>query len=311
MSTNKINLLLWTVAIILGGGVIIYLIWMIDWSLLTQLTIFEHAILLFSTLLLIGLHALGAVALLWGLNYRAKVSSVLSAIFAASAVGLVGDPKLGVPARLAYYKLLMNVPIRAGTAATIIESLIWLLLMGIIVAIPGTMTQDYSTVLSIFALIIVVCVIALIILGPEAVDRLWLVGSILRKIKPVRNFIFDVRTAILSIKAGWLFVAFGWLTLTYLVDVWSVWFLAKGVGSDLEPIDIGHAIVISYLAGAASLVPLGLGVRDIAFAKLLENAGSTHEISALIVLYHRTLRTVVPLLLGFVISLFIARRKSS
>lgn len=106
----------------------------------------------------------------------------------------------------------------------------------------------------------------------------------------------------------WLAVATGWLALTYLVDVWTVWFLAQALGAPLPPVAIGHAIVISYLAGAASLLPLGLGVRDAAFALLLEQSGAPTDTAALVALLHRTLRTLLPLVLGLGVSLVVLRR---
>ncbi|WOH48819.1 lysylphosphatidylglycerol synthase domain-containing protein [Bradyrhizobium sp. sBnM-33] len=308
MSPPTRRLLLWSATLVLGVAVCTYLGWRVEWSAFARLTLTQLSILLISTLVLIGLHALGAAALLRGLGFRTGLRPVLTAMLAASTVSLAGDPKLGVPARLALYRLLAGVPLRIGTTATLVESLLWMLLMGAIVAVPGPLAAGYALPLSLFAAATVAGAIALVAFGPGLFERLWLLGPLLRRLGAVRRFVLDVRKAILGISPFWLAIATLWLAMTYLVDVWSIWFLADALGTALHPIAVSHAIVISYLAGAASLLPLGLGVRDGAFALLLERAGAPADVAALIALLHRTLRTVLPLVLGFIVSLAILRR---
>ncbi|MCZ8106033.1 MAG: lysylphosphatidylglycerol synthase transmembrane domain-containing protein [Burkholderiales bacterium] len=308
MSARARNGLLWGAALILGFSVCIFLATRVEWQALQRLAPLQLVALIASTLVLVALHAIGAAALLRGLGYQAGMWRVLAAMLAASTIGLAGDPKLGIPARLAFYRLLAGIPIRIGTAATAIESLLWLLLMGAIVAIPGPLAADYALPLSLIAVSTVFGVIALVAFGPALFERLWLVGPLLRRLGPMRQFVIDVRGAIFGVRPLWLAAATGWLALTYLVDVWSVWFLAQALGAQLPPVAVGHAIVMSYLAGAASLLPLGLGVRDATFAFLLEQSGATADAAALIALLHRTLRTVLPLVLGLCVSLVVLRR---
>jgi uncharacterized membrane protein YbhN (UPF0104 family) len=308
MSAWTRNALFWSAALVLGLAVCIYLATRVEWQALLRLTPMQLAALVASTLVLVALHALGAAALLRGLGHAAGMWRVLAAMLAAGTVSLAGDPKLGVPARLAFYRLLAGVPIRIGSAATAIESLLWLLLMGAVVAIPGPLAAGYALPLSLFAAASVAGAITLVAVGPGLFERLWLIGPLLRRLEPVRQFVLDVRAAIFGLSPVWLAVATGWLALTYLVDVWTVWFLAQALGAPLPPVAIGHAIVISYLAGAASLLPLGLGVRDAALALLLEQAGAPADTAAVVALLHRTLRTLLPLVLGLGVSLVVLRR---
>lgn len=308
MTAGNRKLLLWSASLVLGLAACVFLATRVEWQALLRLTLLQLLVLVVSTLVLIALHAIGAAALLRGLGYSAGMWKVMAAMLAAGTVSLAGDPKLGVPARLVFYQMLAGIPIRVGTAATAIESLVWLLLMGAIVAIPGPLAADYALPLSLFAAASVAGAIALVAFGPGLFERLWLVGPLLRRIGPVRQFVIDVRQAILGVRPFWLAAATGWLLLTYVVDVWSIWFLGQALGAKLPPIAIGHAVVISYLAGAASLLPLGLGVRDATFALLLEQSGASAETAALIALLHRTLRTVLPLILGFGVSVLVLRR---
>lgn len=308
MTSPTRNRILWTAALILGLAVCLYLANRVEWHTLLRLTSLQLLILVTSTVVLIAIHAIGAAALLRGLGYSAGMWRVMAAMLAAGTVSLAGDPKLGVPARLAFYRVLAGVPIRIGTAATAIESLLWLLLMGVIVAIPGPLAAGYALPLSLFAAASVVGAIALFAIGPALFDRLWLVGPLLRRLGAVRQFVIDVRQAIFGVRLTWLAVATAWLALTYLLDVWTIWFIGNALGAQLPPVAIGHAVVISYLAGAASLLPLGLGVRDATFALLLEQSGASADTAAVIALLHRTLRTLLPLILGFGVSILVLRR---
>jgi uncharacterized membrane protein YbhN (UPF0104 family) len=186
--------------------------------------------------------------------------------------------------------------------------LLWLLLMTAIVARPGPLAGDLSAWLSLVAAAMLVAGIGIVALGPTVLDRVWGLGRLFRASGRIREFVLDVRNTVLGLQVGALAIATFWLALTYAVDVASIWYLGKALGADIAPTAIGHAVVISYLAGAVSLLPLGLGVRDITFAFLLQQAGASPDAAAGIVVVHRTLRTALPLLLGLVLTLWGVRR---
>ncbi|WP_454658498.1 lysylphosphatidylglycerol synthase transmembrane domain-containing protein [Bosea beijingensis] len=300
--------LLWIAGAVVGLATLAYLVRFINWSALLALDAGTFLVLCASTIVMIALHAGGAATLLGGMKHPARLLDVMTAMLAAGAVSLAGDPKLGVPARLAFYKMLAGIPIRVGAAQTAVESLLWLLLMTAIVAIPGPLAGDLSAWLSLVAAAMLVAGIGIVALGPTVLDRVWGLGRLFRASGRIREFVLDVRNTVLGLQVGALAIATFWLALTYAVDVASIWYLGKALGADIAPTAIGHAVVISYLAGAVSLLPLGLGVRDITFAFLLQQAGASPDAAAGIVVVHRTLRTALPLLLGLVLTLWGVRR---
>lgn len=300
--------LLWGASLLIGAGALVYLSRHVDWRVLTALSPWTLLVLCASTILMIVLHAAGAAALLAGMRYPARVGEVMTAMLAAGTVSLAGDPKLGVPARLAFYKLLAGIPISVGAAQTTIESMLWLFLMGAIMVIPGPLAGDRALPLSLAAGAMLVVGMAAVALGPSVLDRLWGLGRLFRASGPIRRFVMDLRGAMLGLRPGALGLATFWLALTYVVDVASIWYLGRALGTEIAPSTIGHAVVISYLAGAVSLLPLGLGVRDVTFALLLQQGGAQPEAAAAIVLVHRTVRTVLPLLLGLALTGYVMRK---
>ncbi|MEM7302336.1 MAG: lysylphosphatidylglycerol synthase domain-containing protein [Pseudomonadota bacterium] len=304
--------LMWCLALLLFGFACYYFLRDVSWQEFGRITSAQLFVLTVSTFVMIVLHALGAAALLRGLGHTANVWPVLGAMLAASTVGLAGDPKLGVPARLAFYRLLAKIPISVGTAATVMESILWLLLMGLIVAIPGPLAGQNTYILSALALSGVLFAVLVMYFGLDLFERIPFAGRLLRKLGPIRNFIVDTRSSFVGVQFSWLFFAVVWLALTYVVDVWSIWYVLHSLGSDIDPVAIGHSIVVSYLAGAASMIPLGLGVRDTALILLFEQAGATPDIAAVTVVLHRLIRTVLPLVLGFlVVAVLIGRSEGS
>lgn len=295
-------------AFIIGAAALLYLVNRIDWHVLQSISIQTLLVLCLSSIVMIALHAAGAATLLAGMRYPASLVDVMMAMLAASTVSLAGDPKLGVPARLAFYKMLADIPVSVGAAQTTIESLLWLFLMGAILVIPGELADDRAVPLSLAAAGFLVAGLTAVGLGPAVLDRLWLLGPLFRASGPIRQFTFDLRNAMFGIKPAALALATFWLATTYVVDVASIHYLGRALGADIPLVAISHAIVISYLAGAVSLLPLGLGVRDVTFVLLLQQAGAPAEAAVALALIHRTVRTVLPLLIGFVVSGLIATR---
>lgn len=300
--------LLWSAAFIIGAAALFYLVDRIDWHTLRSISIQTLLVLCFSSIVMIALHAAGAATLLAGMRHPASLMDVMMAMLAAGTVSLAGDPKLGVPARLMFYKMLADIPVSVGAAQTTIESLLWLFLMGAILVIPGDLAGDRAMPLSFAAAGLLIAGLTAVGLGPAVLDRIWVLGPLFRASGPIRQFTFDLRNAMFGIKPAAVALATFWLAITYVVDVASVRYLGQALGADLPVVAVGHAIVISYLAGAVSLLPLGLGVRDVTFVLLLQQAGASADAAAALALIHRTIRTLLPLLLGFVVSGLIAVR---
>jgi uncharacterized protein (TIRG00374 family) len=124
----------------------------------------------------------------------------------------------------------------------------------------------------------------------------------------VGRFVLSVRAAFIMMHKGQVLHAGAWFIVTYIIDTATLWYILILSGYSIDAVIVAHAIVISYLAGAMSLLPLGLGVRDVALAVLLAHAGVSEAHAAAAALMLRTIRTVVPLVMGAVIVSFILPR---
>lgn len=293
--------LFWTIAFLVCGLIAWYLVTQVDWSVMSRLSAIDVAVLALSTLAMMLLHSAAAMLLLQGLGHRTSVWAVFAAMMGSSTVSITGDPKLGVPARLAFYRAFAGVPIALGMAQVGIETILWFLWIGIILVVSGLNRGDSDLFLSLLVGGGVLTAIVLVVFGPGLLERTWLLGRLFRSSPRIHKFVYDVHGHVLGISRP--FLAWATLTLgsTYMVDIASIWYLGHALGFDLPAFAIAHAIVTSHLAGAISMLPLGLGVRDVTFALLLENAGASHDAAAIMAVVHRAIRTALPLLIGLLL----------
>jgi len=122
--------------------------------------------------------------------------------------------------------------------------------------------------------------------------------NIYRRWPAVERLIDDTRDAILQISVAAVGWSAFWFLVTYAVDAFSLYLLLDTWNAAVRVVPLAQVIVISYLIGLASMLPLGIGVRDITFLALLQQLGVSAETGAAAVVAQRAMRTVIPLMLG-------------
>ncbi len=303
--------LLLSVAVLLCVGLVVYAGPHLDWTTLAQLSPELIGILVGSSIVMSLAYAAGAVTLLAGMNARADFGSVLIAMLAGGTVGLVGDPKIGVPSRLLFYKLLAGIPYSIGTAQIAAETVLWLALMGCVLAIPSELARSYAPMLSALAALSVLAGIAVIAFGPVLLTWTPGVKLLYRKWPALNSFIAGTRAAVLGLRPRAIAIAIGWFLVTYAADALALYAVMRAWGALISPLLLAQVIVISYLVGLASMLPLGIGARDLTFLFLLQQLGAPPEIATAATLVQRTFRTLVPLAMGLPALLLLRRRVPS
>jgi uncharacterized protein (TIRG00374 family) len=282
-----------------------YLLSSLDMSAIRSLSAMGLAVISAATLILMMLHAIGAWYILRSFGQNASVVMVFVAIVASSTISLAGDPKLGVPARLAFYKLLTGIPLSVGTAQASIETVIWLGWLSVVAGISGLLAGSVEALISALILAGALSGAVLLVAGPRLMMALPLPASLRERSAPLRRFLMEIRESVAKARPRQIVIACIALGITYPVDIASVWYLAHDLGADLPIASVAHAIVTSHLAGLLSMIPMGVGIRDVTFALLLEHAGASQEVAALIALIHRLVRTVIPIGLGLLLLAFV------
>ena len=291
----------WLLAVILTACMFLYVWFKVDLSALGNLSLGLAAALFALTILFTVVYTVGAGLLLRGMGGPASLFSVYLVITGAGAAGLVSDPKLGIPLRVFFYRAILGVPVAVGSGAVILETLIWFILMGFILMapVPQFWTTEISWIPPLSVLFISAAFIAGLILWPKLATPLTRYTS--RPIvNRIVNFFSEIRTAVGRVDKRQFLMAVLLLASTYVLDAFSLHLLLDAMGARQPLFELVYIIVFSYLVGLATLLPLGLGPRDVTFVYLLTLLGVPLDVAASAALVQRVLRNVIPLGLGLI-----------
>lgn len=292
--------LLWILLALIITGLGLYVITRIDLSILKSLSAYTVAYLIVLTFIFVFIHALGVSVIIKGMGYNVSVKNVYLVMTGGGAVNFIGDPKLGIPTRVFLFRALLEIPVSIATASVVLETALWLFIMAVIVAIPVPgVWGSGAWISSLLALAFVMLALAGIRVLPK-------IGSITtRKIfknqlERVQKFMADFRQGMRTIKKTDLIKAVGVFTSGWLVNALSLYIILKEFGWTLNLFELMYISVFSYLVGTFSLLPMGLGPRDVSLVLLLTQLGPSKDVATAAALIQRTVRTVVPIILSLI-----------
>lgn len=291
----------WSVAVILTAGMILYVWFKIDLSVLGHLSPGLAAILVVLAILFTVVYSMGAGLLFHGMGGPGSLFSIYLVVTGAGAASLVSDPKLGIPLRVFFYRAILGAPVAVGSGAVLLETLIWFILMGFIlmVPLPQFWTSQTYWVLPLSVLMACAALVTALVFWPR------LAAPVARCtarpiIAKIINFFSEIRLALAQVEKRRLLLAVLVFASTYVLDAYSLQLVLKAMGSQLTLFELTYTIVFSYLVGLFTFLPLGLGPRDLSFVYLLTLLGAPMDIAASAALVQRALRIVVPLGLGLI-----------
>jgi uncharacterized protein (TIRG00374 family) len=114
----------------------------------------------------------------------------------------------------------------------------------------------------------------------------------------MKSLLSDLVQALCMVRWGWLAAAMAVFCVNYAIDAATIWLVARNYGESISFWYALESIILSYLAGLVSMVPMGLGVRDISMVALLTRGGLSTDVATTVTLVQRVLRTVLPLAIG-------------
>jgi len=214
-----------------------------------------------------------------------KLSQVL---FASHSFNYAGPLKLGIPVRLFLFKQILGIPYTAGVASLMATT-------GLDVLVMVALTVSFSAWIFIDPLVG---------LGLGAAVLTCLIGSaaLYQKLHPARTE-----------RSSWIgrfFSELGkispWITLycvliaaaKALLNGFAGWIVLTGLGATASLVEFVFIYLASHLAGLLSLIPMGIGVKDVSIIELLSRAGASASVSIGFVAIDRLVWSLLPLLMG-------------
>jgi uncharacterized protein (TIRG00374 family) len=231
----------------------------------------------------------------------AKLYVVTSASFTSS---YLVPAKAGVFAWLFLCKVFLKIPLVTSSAQAVIETSIGILINTIIalLGIGMLFTEHdpwaFAGVAGAIGLMLVL-VLVLDLRPIEAFLDRW-PRSIQKPGKRIVGFAVQFRQQIRHASSGWLLITVVLYLVRLGVRAFCLYLVFSSLGTQVPILTILFAQAISSLLGWISMLPLGIGVKDLTLIALLTAVGVSQEIAVLGALVDRVLWSVVPLVIGTV-----------
>ena len=214
-----------------------------------------------------------------------KLSQVL---FASHSFNYAGPLKLGIPVRLFLFKKILGIPYTSGAASLMATT-------GLDVFVMAALTISFSAWIFIGPLVG---------LGLGAAALICLVGSaaLYQKLHPARaersswlgRFFSELGKIPPRITLYCVLIA----TAKSLLNVFAGWIVLTGLGATTSLVEFVFIYFASHLVGLLSLIPMGIGVKDLSIIELLSRAGASASVSITFVAIDRLVWSLTPLLIG-------------
>lgn len=311
ISKRHIRTIVTTVIVValVAGGTLIFR--GTDFSFLRRLT--ARSLMYIVPLFL--LYQAAAVAahsiLLRTMGHPVSIPQLTVILFASYASNLAGLAKVGVPVRIYLLRQMSRVPVAIGTSASAVLYFVELAIT-IIIALVGFSyfvpeTTARNTAWLVILILLVVALAAFFHLRRPRETRLKGAG------RRIADFLVQVqdgmRKTTVATFAGLVSLALG-KRVTLAV---TSYIILKELGTYLPLKGLIFLQSSAILVGFISMVPFGLGTRDVTTFLLYERLGMRPEVSAAMTAIERTIWTLVPFCFGVISAALIgaSRRFSS
>lgn len=294
------KILLWTSSV----GFLLIFVWLaIRFDALTLLGQIDLAFIL----ILIGLsvlyllqRVLATKILVRGMGYDVPFKGMYLTITASLPTNYTTPAKAGIPVRLALFKEFLGIPVSVGMASVFMETALGLVLAAII-AFVGTihLFRHYLPGFEVVLLLLTAGIVVFYFLPIPAVARLShrFSGKYLQRIV---DFFTKFRDSIKLI-SWWTFSVIVVLqVMRIVVRTLATYAILLQFGVNVSVLALLYVQTISGTIGILSMLPVGLGAKDISAVVLMAQIGVPSDVAVLAAAMDRLLWTLVPFGLGIV-----------
>lgn len=297
--------LYYLVVVLVLSSAAIYLFWSsrsFDLSILGHLSSSTWVLATFLSLLSLFVYFSCVNVLLRGMGFRRSLKPVSLIILAAGTATLVSPVKMGVPVRIFLFKKRLSVPISAGVGVFAVEVSLELLWITVILLLPVGHFHEYGSlrvILIVFSLLFALFCGA-VLLRPREISRFFSRFVFKRQARRIIDFGISLQQGFKRISKGALVLAGGLLLLRYVTQAIFLYVVLSGFGYPMNPFYLLYAKIVGYVAGTVSMIPMGLGAKDITFMFILSKLGVSEEVALSSALIDRIFHTFFPFCLGVI-----------
>lgn len=246
------------------------------------------------------IYSLAVAWLLKGVGFSAPLGTIFLIRTTAGAITTITPAKVGLPARIFLYKKFLDIPLSKGSAALIMEIFIYLLISAGILLLPFEFKERFSGLRYFFIVFVLIFIffILLFALKPELM-RKCISKSFLKKWgEKITNYIINFKDGLRKIsKASLLYTAI-LMMFTLLIEAFASFLVLADFGYKIKLLHLLYIQCLAYIVGVISMIPLGIGSREISYLFLLNQLNVPNHSIMSYVLTLRVLWTIFPLIIG-------------
>jgi uncharacterized membrane protein YbhN (UPF0104 family) len=218
-------------------------------------------------------------------------------ILSASLVGAyIGSGATGVLSKIYLYKKFLGVSYISALAVSSLELFLLYLVRMILAFIGIVVLFGYNIFMLIF--VFFGCGSAImIVIHREYVSRL-----LLRKHRKAYSFLANIMETLRGAHKGRIATFLLLCVITSFIYTLSLCLILDHYGFPLNIFLLVCINALSFVVGVASMIPMGLGVRDVTILGLLMSLGIPKDIAISTALLYRIFNTAVPYLLSLFVS---------
>jgi uncharacterized protein (TIRG00374 family) len=271
-----------------------------DFSVLGQLTLLELTVVTLISVFNTSLSVLPLYVLLS--SYKRVTLKAVYLILTSSLTANYATPvRIGVPLRAYLYHKLLDIPYTYGSAFLALETFL-VLALPTIFALFGiaTMFTDVSLLLPLLLIGILAFLLFLVVIGlrPNLITRT--VARLPVDASRIETFLMDFRQGFLILSPARVGVICLLYVVVYLSAALRLYATVHFLAGEIGFLDSCFIHRTAFVIGSVSLLPFGLGARDVSMAFLLAQRGVPEAIAASTTLIERIFATGWTSLLGII-----------
>lgn len=259
---------------------------------LLTLQLWQLALLVMVFFLAAGIHISSRKYLFHALGAKSEWGHLSKIHFASMAAHYSTPVKIGIPIAIYLFKKIENIPYSTSTAMILMEIAIATSLCGLIalIGIPAILDISFDQAIA-----------YIILLGFGGIAAIWALGYFYRlsnKRFALLEYIFNTFQAMRKVSFASLISYVSLSIILRVVDGLNLFLLCLFFAEDLTLWQAVITTSTAFFIGTISMVPMGLGTRDISLLLLLQNYGVSGEAALIIVSLQRVLTTGLSFALG-------------
>ncbi|GBC60384.1 hypothetical protein DENIS_1336 [Desulfonema ishimotonii] len=238
---------------------------------------------------------LASQILLRGMGYNVSFTKLYLILTTSLVANYSAPTKIGVPVRIFLYKKILGIPFPVCTANVSLEICIGIGTGGLI-SLIGIIHLFDDILLNNWILLFCFFIPVILFFGVKFfVKSLSLTSQFFQRIFHFFNVFND---SIKKVSKTALLIFIVLLVIRLVIRCMITYTVLQRFRYNISPLDIFYVQSISGLISIISMVPMGLGAKDLSLVALLVRVGVPIEAGTLVAAVERVMWTIVPFLLG-------------